>query len=61
METLTTRIYASEVEGRKKGDRMQMRWRDGMELYVHESAITCDEGLLLNRAWGNWRQFIRRH
>ncbi len=60
-ERLVKKVYESEVEGQRGRGRPRTRWRDGVERYMSEGGIGCEEGHQLTWDRKAWRQFICGH
>ena len=60
-ESLTKRVYVSEVDGDRGRGRPRLRWRDGVEKYLGEGGLSWGEGRQMTGDRGTWRRFVRGH
>ena len=60
-ESLTKRVYVSEVDGVRGRGRPRLRWRDGVERYMREGGLSWGEGRQMTGDRGTWRRFVRGH
>ena len=60
-ESLTKRVYVSEVDGDRGRGRPRLRWRDGVEKYIREGGLSWGEGRQMTGDRGTWRRFVRGH